>query len=73
MIQKIFNQCGEDFIKQYKPSIEAWKVFNAIRNCGTLNLGYHITTCEDCGEKYFDFNSCRNRHCPMCQGYAREK
>ena len=73
MIQKIFNLFGEDFIEQYKLSMEAWKVFNAIRNCGTLNLGYHITTCEDCGEKYFDFNSCRNRHCPMCQGYAREK
>ena len=26
-----------------------------------------------CGKEYFGFNSCRNRHCPMCQNYAREK
>lgn len=72
-IQDVFQQGGEEFIKNHKLSYEQWKTFNAIRNCGTRNLGYHICTCEECGEEYFGFNSCRNRHCPMCQGYAREK
>lgn len=72
-IQNIFHMYGEEYAETHKMSNEQWKVFNAIRNCGTKNLGYHICTCEECGEEYFGFNSCRNRHCPMCQNYAREK
>ena len=72
-IQDIFLKYGDEYIEKYNLSKEQWKVFNAIRNCGTKNLGYHICTCEECGEEYFGFNSCRNRHCPMCQNYAREK
>jgi hypothetical protein len=72
-IQDIFLKYGEEYIKNHELSKEQWKVFNAIRNCGTENLGYHICTCQECGEEYFGFNSCRNRHCPMCQNYAREK
>ena len=72
-IQDIFINYGDEYIKNHKLSNEQWKVFNAIRNCGTKELGYHICTCEECGKEYFGFNSCRNRHCPMCQNYAREK
>lgn len=72
-IQDIFIAYGDEYIKNHKLSKQQWKVFNAIRNCGTQNLGYHICKCEDCGEEYFGYNSCRNRHCPMCQKYAREK
>lgn len=72
-IQDIFQIYGDEYIKKHKLSKEQWKVFNAIRNCGTKELGFHICICKDCGEEYFGFNSCRNRHCPMCQNYAREK
>lgn len=72
-IQDIFITYGNEYIKKHMLSKEQWKVFNAIRNCGTKELGYHICTCEECGEEYFGYNSCRNRHCPMCQNYAREK
>ena len=72
-IQDIFLKYGDEYIQNHHLSKEQWKVFNAIRNCGKKNLGYHICTCEECGEEYFGFNSCRNRHCPMCQNYAREK
>ena len=72
-IQDIFLKYGDEYIKHHNLSKEQWKVFNAIRNCGTKNLGYHICTCKKCGEDYFGYNSCRNRHCPMCQSYAREK
>lgn len=72
-IQDIFLAYGNKYIDKHELSKEQWKVFNAIRNCGTKNLGYHICTCEECGEEYFGYNSCRNRHCPMCQNYAREK
>ena len=72
-IQDIFKTYGPEYIKYHKLSKEQWKVYNAIISCGTKELGYHICTCEDCGEEYFGYNSCRNRHCPMCQSYAREK
>ena len=72
-IQDIFKTYAPDYIKKHKLSKEQWKVYNAIRNCGTKELGFHICTCEECGEEYFGYNSCRNRHCPMCQNYAREK
>ena len=72
-IQDIFLKYGDDYVKNHSLSKVQWKVFNAIRNCGTKNLGYHICVCKECGEEYFGFNSCRNRHCPMCQSYAREK
>lgn len=72
-IQDIFIAYGDEYIKNHNLSKEQWKVFNAIRNCGTEKLGFHICTCEECGEEYFGYNSCRNRHCPMCQNYAREK
>lgn len=72
-IQDIFQQYGDEYIKSHNLSKEQWNVFNSIRNCGTKKLGYHICTCSKCGEEYFGYNSCRNRHCPMCQNYAREK
>ena len=36
-------------------------------------LGIHTITCKECGETHSALNSCRNRHCPNCQNYAREK
>ena len=72
-IQDVFKKYGDEYIKNHNLSKEQWKVFNAIRYCKTKELGYHICTCTECGEEYFGFNSCRNRHCPMCQSYAREK
>lgn len=72
-IQDIFRQYGDEYINKHNLSKEQWNVFNAIRSCGTKKLGYHICTCSECGEEYFGYNSCRNRHCPMCQNYAREK
>jgi hypothetical protein len=43
----------------------------AIEACRTSTLGGHVERCEDCGETRIAYNSCRNRHCPKCQGLAR--
>lgn len=72
-IQDIFQKFGKDYISIYNLSDEQWKVFNAIRKCKTKELGIHTVTCSECGEVTIGYNSCRNRHCPMCQSYAREK
>ena len=43
---------------------------SAIENCRTAALGGHLEACEDCGHWRIAYNSCRNRHCPRCQGTA---
>lgn len=43
---------------------------SAIENCRTAALGGHVEACEDCGQSRIAYNSCRNRHCPKCQGAA---
>ena len=72
-VQNIFQKFGDIYISLYNLSDEQWKVFNAIRKCKTKELGIHTITCTECGEVTIGYNSCRNRHCPMCQSYAREK
>ena len=51
-------------------SLAQLKVMSAIETCRTAALGGHIESCEDCGHRRVAYNSCRNRHCPKCQGAA---
>ncbi len=46
------------------------KVMSAIERCRTAALGGHVARCEDCAHEHIAYNSCRNRHCPKCQGAA---
>src|ERR1700688_1035071 len=48
------------------------KVMSAIENCRTAALGGHVARCEDCAHTTIAYNSCRNRHCPKCQGAAAQ-
>jgi hypothetical protein len=47
------------------------RVMTAIEMCRTAALGGHVEACDDCGLVRVAYNSCRNRHCPKCQGLAR--
>ena len=47
------------------------RVMGAIEACRTAALGGHAEHCADCGLVRYAYNSCRNRHCPKCQGLAR--
>ena len=49
------------------------RVMSAIELCRTAALGGHTEQCEECGTVRVAYNSCRNRHCPKCQGAAREE
>jgi putative transposase/transposase-like zinc-binding protein len=51
-------------------SLAQLKVMSAIEACRTAALGGHVEACEDCGHSSISYNSCRNRHCPKCQGAA---
>jgi hypothetical protein len=51
-------------------SLDQLKVMSAIERCRTAALGGHVARCEDCAHTLIAYNSCRNRHCPKCQGGA---
>jgi len=51
-------------------SLHQLKVMSAIEYCRTAAMGGHVEACEDCGLWRIAYNSCRNRHCPKCQGAA---
>jgi hypothetical protein len=51
-------------------SLGQLKVMSAIERCRTAALGGHLAACEKCGHTHIAYNSCRNRHCPKCQGAA---
>jgi Putative transposase/Transposase zinc-binding domain len=51
-------------------SLDQLKVMSAIESCRTAALGGHVARCEKCAHTIIAYNSCRNRHCPKCQGAA---
>ena len=51
-------------------SLDQLKVMSAIEHCRTAVLGGHVARCEECTHEHIAYNSCRNRHCPKCQGAA---
>ena len=75
-VADILSASGDGFIERNESHI-AWpqlKVMRAIRRCRTAALGGHRDRCSGCGEDLgLSYNSCRNRHCPKCQGPARHQ
>jgi len=51
-------------------SLTQLKVMSAIEACRTEALGGHVAGCANCGHHHIAYNSCKNRHCPRCQGPA---
>jgi hypothetical protein len=49
------------------------RVMSAIEACRTAELGGHVERCQDCDHVRIAYNSCRNRHCPKCQGAAAQR
>ena len=60
---------------QHSGLFNTWQLrtLDAVNRCRTASLGGHIDGCSSCGHVRISYNSCRNRHCPKCQGAAREK
>ena len=74
-VADIIRAAGNSFWEQHSSHL-AWphrKVLDAIVRCRTAALGGHRDQCTSCGHQAISFNSCRNRHCPKCQGNARAK
>src|SRR6202049_4957208 len=72
-VADIVRASGNSFWEHYGSHL-AWqhrKVLDAIVRCRTAALGAHRDQCTRCGYQAISYNSCRNRHCPRCQGNAR--
>ena len=69
-----------DIIRDYGPAwrranaghvnLSQLKVMSAIEACRTEALGGHVAACTKCNHQHIAYNSCKNRHCPKCQGPA---
>lgn len=64
----IFRLYGQQFRQRYNLPKRNLRAMNAIKNCRTSALGSHTDICDKCGHISVYYNSCRNRHCPKCQG-----
>jgi hypothetical protein len=74
-VADILRASGSSFRERYGShlALQHRKVMDAIVRCRTAALGGHRDQCPRCGHQAISYNSCRNRHCPKCQGNARAK
>ena len=72
---EIFRRAGGAYRERMAGRLDAGqlKVMGAIEVCRTAALGGHIYACDGCGREHPLYNSCRNRHCPACQGLAANR
>src|SRR5213596_1598030 len=72
-VADIVRAYGAVYQRTHAVSAAQAVVLRALTRCRTAALGGHIEACEACGTRRIAYNSCRNRHCPKCQGGARTK
>jgi hypothetical protein len=72
-VAEVFRRHGETYRQTHAGHLGRveHRVMGAIEACRTAVLGGHTERCADCGLIRIAYNSCRNRHCPKCQGLAR--
>lgn len=72
-VADIFRRHGEAYRRAHAGHLGRTerRVMSAIEACRTAQLGGHVERCTQCGLLRIAYNSCRNRHCPKCQGAAR--
>jgi len=71
-VAAVIRTFGKDYINTHHPNAYQLRTLRAIRNCRTEAMGGHVDHCSACGQIIISYNSCRNRHCPKCQGVQRE-
>jgi len=71
-VADIFRRHGEDYRQSHDTHLGRVerRVMRAVEMCRTARLGGHVQQCQDCKALRIAYNSCRNRHCPKCQGQA---
>lgn len=71
-VKQVIESLGSDIDTL---GLNTWQLrtLSAIKNCRTPAMGGRIEQCNRCGKEHLFYNSCRNRHCPSCQGHKREQ
>jgi Putative transposase/Transposase zinc-binding domain len=72
-VADVVREYGAAFRATHHVSHEQERVLQAIEHCRTAALGGQVEVCTACGTEQIVYRSCRNRHCPKCQGRARAK
>lgn len=67
-VADIFRAHGAEYLQTHRVTEGQRKVLRALLHCRTAALGGHVEECNNCGAQRIAYNSCRNRHCPKCQG-----
>jgi len=69
----IFRQHGPAYRQTHRLPLHQHRLMQAIEACRTPVLGGVVEWCDRCQYTHTRYRSCRNRHCPKCQGIARAK
>jgi Putative transposase/Transposase zinc-binding domain len=69
-VADVFREHGDEYLAKHGGTAAVRRVLSAVQNCRTAVLGGHVEACDRCSHERIAYNSCRNRHCPKCQGPA---
>jgi hypothetical protein len=72
-VADIFRAYGTAYRQAHERPLRHLRAMRAIEICRTAELGGHVDECDHCGQLRISYNSCRNRHCPKCQGLDKER
>jgi hypothetical protein len=74
-VADIFREAGPAYRESFASRMPRshLRVMRAIESCRTAALGGHVLACDQCHSKQFSYHSCRNRHCPKCQGQQGQR
>ena len=67
-VADVIRSCKTDFLTRYRVSQQQRKALQDMESCRTAALGSHLWQCPQCDHQEIRYKSCRNRHCPKCQG-----
>jgi len=72
-LREVLASFGSNYKLEHKLPQQQLKTMYALQHCRTAALGGRVERCDHCGHKRILYNSCRNRHCPQCQGLKQAK
>jgi len=70
-VQDVFHRFYDEYAQKHTPTFWQSNISQKIMNCRTAAMGGRTLECDHCGHTVIVYNSCRNRHCPLCQGITR--
>jgi hypothetical protein len=69
-VADVLRRAGDAYLRKFEPAMPPGhrRAMHDIRHCRTEVFGGHIYHCDRCGHRQYAYHSCKNRHCPKCQG-----